>query len=179
MSLADEANHLVEKYLTDEYVAWYDMLDEIRQLEKDAELGALISSDKGREILADVSHEIWASWMKWQLEICDKYQDGALIPAGLVERWTRQINTPYKELIVQEQNSDREQADKIINALTKALCQNDTPVVSKSQAKRLAAVRCGSMICVREHGHSGSHMTSEEWKTASVPIDEAALKEVE
>lgn len=73
-----------------------------------------------REALAAVSHEIWASWTRWQFSVCTPNADGSLtIPAALVERWTRQMNTPYAELTEREKDSDREQADKILNVTVK------------------------------------------------------------
>jgi hypothetical protein len=69
-----------------------------------------------REQLADISHEIWSSWTRWQFSVCTPNADGSLtIPASLVERWTRQMNTPYAELSEREKDSDREQADKIMS----------------------------------------------------------------
>ncbi len=39
------------------------------------------------------------------------------IPAQMVARWTRQMNTPYADLPENEKESDREEADKIIAIL--------------------------------------------------------------
>lgn len=75
--------------------------------------------NKSREQLADVQHEIWSHWMKWVFEICPKHYDDSsgssvCIPPELVERWTRQINTPYDVLSEKEKDSDRHQADKTL-----------------------------------------------------------------
>lgn len=72
-----------------------------------------------RELLADLSHEIWVSWMNYLFSKCREVEgmDYLEIPASLVERWKRQCETPYSQLSEQERNSDREQADKIITAL--------------------------------------------------------------
>lgn len=68
-----------------------------------------------REALADVSHDIWSHWMRWQFSVCTRNADGSLtIPAEKVERWTRQMNTTYADLSEAEKESDREQADKIL-----------------------------------------------------------------
>lgn len=75
-------------------------------------------SDKQREALADISHDIWVHWMRWQFSVCTRNDDGSLtIPADKVERWQRQIDTPYAELSEREKDSDREQADKILGVL--------------------------------------------------------------
>ena len=79
-----------------------------------------------REELAALMHEVWAHWMKYLFEQCERGFDGwgdgsAVIPEGLVERWKRQINTPYDELSEKEKDSDRHQADKVL-ALTGEIC---------------------------------------------------------
>ena len=76
------------------------------------------SSSEIREQLADVQHDIWAHWMRYLFYKCVKNDDGsATIPAPLVERWQRQMNTPYAELSEREKDSDREQADKVLAVL--------------------------------------------------------------
>lgn len=71
-----------------------------------------------REKLADVQHEIWSHWMKWQFSCCTENPDGSVtIPAEKVERWKRQMNAPYAELSNNEQESDRREADKILKVL--------------------------------------------------------------
>lgn len=83
-----------------------------------------------REAWADVSHDIWAHWMRYMFSKCDKEtrysmdkiteETGCLIiPSELVERWQRQIETPYSQLTEKERESDREQADKILLAFAK------------------------------------------------------------
>lgn len=72
-------------------------------------------SDQLREALADVSHEIWAHWMRYLFSVAITEPDGArTIPADKVRRWTRQMATPYAELPESERVSDLEQADKIL-----------------------------------------------------------------
>jgi len=39
------------------------------------------------------------------------------IPMWAVERWQRQMNTPYAELPEEEKNSDREEADKVLQLI--------------------------------------------------------------
>lgn len=71
-----------------------------------------------RESLASTQHDIWSHWMRWQFSCCTQNEDGSMtIPAAKVERWKRQMETPYSELTDSEQESDRHQADKIIEAL--------------------------------------------------------------
>jgi ABC-type dipeptide/oligopeptide/nickel transport system ATPase component len=78
-------------------------------------------SQKEREAIASVQHEIWAHWVKYLFSQC--YSDAAnypgclVIPADKVERWTRQMALSYSELSDKEQENNREQADKVLKAL--------------------------------------------------------------
>ena len=48
------------------------------------------------EKLADIEHERWSHWQRYVHDKASKQPDGSLlIPAELVERWERQIETPY------------------------------------------------------------------------------------
>ncbi|MBD2076282.1 hypothetical protein H6F86_20845 [Phormidium sp. FACHB-592] len=71
-----------------------------------------------REKLADLQHEIWSHWMRWLFQCCTKNADGSVtIPAAKVERWMRQMETPYSQLSDAEQESDRIEADKVLKVL--------------------------------------------------------------
>jgi len=82
-----------------------------------------------REQLSNLSHEIWSHWMRYMFSRCQpNEEEGTLtIPAWAVQRWGRQLDTPYNELTEEEKNSDREQADKI----TKLLGEYFLPVVTE------------------------------------------------
>lgn len=68
------------------------------------------------EAVADAQHEIWSHWMKY-LFTCGHNVDGNfIIPKDKVERWKRQMNTPYNELTEKEKDSDRDQAKKVFEA---------------------------------------------------------------
>jgi hypothetical protein len=48
--------------------------------------------------------------------------DGSLmIPADLVQRWQKQIDTPYAELSEKEKESDREQVRRYVPLIIQAL----------------------------------------------------------
>lgn len=67
------------------------------------------------EVLADIQHDIWAHWMRYMFS-CGAYEDGNwIMPKDKVERWTRQMNTKYKDLSEKEQESDIDQANKFIH----------------------------------------------------------------
>ena len=72
------------------------------------------------EALADLEHDRWSGWQEYLHSQCLKNKDGSLtIPAELVERWERQINTRYKELSEKEKESDRKEARKTIEIINK------------------------------------------------------------
>jgi hypothetical protein len=77
-------------------------------------------SDEGRararEQLAAYAHEAWSGWMRYLFSL-STYPDssGAKIPGELVERWLRQLNTPYIDLSEAEKDSDRAEADKMLD----------------------------------------------------------------
>lgn len=62
---------------------------------------------------ADLEHEIWASWMRYMFSCGTMNPDRSwTMPPEKVERWQRQMNTPYSALSDREQKSDREQVLK-------------------------------------------------------------------
>lgn len=68
-----------------------------------------------RELLADYAHEAWSGWMRYLFEKTETLPDGSVIlPKWAVERWTRQMNTPYPKLPEEEKESDRKEADKMM-----------------------------------------------------------------
>lgn len=72
------------------------------------------------EKLAELAHSQWSGWMKYLFSKGTFNADGTwTMPAWAVERWKRQMETPFSELSESEQNSDRAEADKflaVINA---------------------------------------------------------------
>lgn len=68
-----------------------------------------------RENLACIAHERWSHWMDYLFSKGTFNPDGSwTAPAELVERWQRQMNTPYSELSEAEKASDRLEADRIL-----------------------------------------------------------------
>lgn len=72
--------------------------------------------DRLRTLMARLAHDgIWAHWMRYMFSKCIQNQDGSVtIPSNLVERWVRQAATDFDNLSTKEQDSDYEQADKMI-----------------------------------------------------------------
>lgn len=68
-----------------------------------------------REALAEYAHDAWAGWMKYMFEKGTFNADGTYtMPQWAVERWMRQANTPYADLPPGEKESDRLEADRMI-----------------------------------------------------------------
>jgi hypothetical protein len=65
------------------------------------------------EKLAAIEHERWADWQRYCFEKLKIYNEGAFISPDaeetIIQRWFRQMNTPYEDLTEQEKDSDREQ----------------------------------------------------------------------
>lgn len=78
------------------------------------------------EELAAVEHERWAHWQRYMHDQCERLADGRLIiPAELVRRWEKQIETPYDRLSDDERESDREQVERVLPILAKYFPVNE------------------------------------------------------
>ncbi|PCK77502.1 hypothetical protein [Rhizobium sophoriradicis] len=74
--------------------------------------------------LASIEHERWAHWQRYVHGQSFKQPDGSIVvPANLVAKWERQIATPFSQLSDTEKDSDREQVQKYLPLLKKALRQ--------------------------------------------------------
>ena len=72
--------------------------------------------------LAHIEHERWAYWQSYMHGKGTLQPDGSLlIPRELVDRWERQIATPFTELTEQEKESDRDQVKKYLPIIKSAL----------------------------------------------------------
>lgn len=71
--------------------------------------------NKLREKLADLVHKQWSGWMKYLFMKGTHNKDGTwTMPKWAVDRWARQMNTPYQELPEEEKDTDRGEADKFL-----------------------------------------------------------------
>lgn len=74
-----------------------------------------------REELAEFAHREWSKWMKYLFSKCalpiHPTQAGVIIPPQQIQRWTRQMNTEYKDLTEEEKESDRKEADEILKVI--------------------------------------------------------------
>jgi hypothetical protein len=75
-----------------------------------------------REELAAYAHESWSGWMEYLFRNSEVDASGAAtIPPSLVERWMRQMGTPYAQLPEGEKESDRAEADKMLAIMQEAI----------------------------------------------------------
>jgi hypothetical protein len=72
------------------------------------------------DALAAIEHERWAHWQRYLHSKGRIQDDGSLLlPAELVERWERQIDTKFENLSEDEKDSDREQVLKYLPLVEK------------------------------------------------------------
>lgn len=70
------------------------------------------------EELSAYAHGAWSGWMKYMFGKSTINEDGTMtIPKWAVERWTKQMNLSYIELLEEEKNSDREEAEKMLSII--------------------------------------------------------------
>jgi hypothetical protein len=88
-----------------------------------------MSKDELREALAAYAHEAWSGWMRYMFGKCERAHgydhEAVAIPKWAVERWTRQMNTSYADLPEEEKESDRKEADKILDIIFKTGLRTD------------------------------------------------------
>ena len=70
-----------------------------------------------RDLIADRMHTSWSRWTSWVFTCSvPDAEGGHVIPKEKVERWKRQLNTPYSQLSEEEKKSDLWEADMILTA---------------------------------------------------------------
>lgn len=73
-----------------------------------------------REKLASYAHKQWSGWMKYLFSKSVIVSGVCVIPAWLVERWLGQMNTSYEELSEPEKESDRKEADGMLEIICRS-----------------------------------------------------------
>ena len=70
------------------------------------------------EYLADKEHDSWSRWMKYLFSKSTMNNNGSCtMPKWAVNRWTREMNTPYSELSEKEKQSDRDEIQHFLELL--------------------------------------------------------------
>ena len=78
------------------------------QQDENAELKRILASEEMIETLADIEHERWSRWMRYQF---DNWTDEN------IERWKMLIETSYAELSEHSKESDRKEVRKTLAAI--------------------------------------------------------------
>ena len=76
-------------------------------------------TDELREKLAAYAHEAWSGRQRHLFSKSVRNAGNLFVPRWLVERMTRQVETPYADLPEGEKESDRAEADKILKIVGK------------------------------------------------------------
>lgn len=91
----------------------------------------VITKEELREKLSELEHEQWSHWTKYFLE--------NLTPEN-ISRWSKQIETLYKDLSESEKDSDREWADKVLSIVSQCVIELGgerwTSVTSRGSSQR-------------------------------------------
>lgn len=84
----------------------------------------LYDAEATREKLASYAHKQWSGWMDYLFSKCvnpiEADTGTVIIPKWAVERWKRQIETPYEELSEPEKESDRKEADGMLEIICRS-----------------------------------------------------------
>jgi len=110
--------YLLKKHKIDIDEAETEIITQYKHLREEEKEKFINFLKECREDLADLEHQRWSRWQKYLHSKCKKLRNKDLvIPNALVERWTRQTNTDYKDLTRKEKDSDRKEADQTISKI--------------------------------------------------------------
>lgn len=73
------------------------------------------------ERLAAIEHERWADWQRWMHKVLRDTHDPSPEYGDILERWDRQIETPYNKLSEGEKQSDRDQVQRYMPLLKQTI----------------------------------------------------------
>jgi hypothetical protein len=109
-----------------------------------------------REVLATYAHEAWSQWMRYLFGKCISQPDGSVvIPAEFVQRWRRQMQHTFSELPKNEQKSDLDEADFMLQIINSQDCEHDFHDTDGQGGPGEVCVKCGLvegtfLYCKRE-----------------------------
>lgn len=85
------------------------------------------------EQLADIEHQRWADWQKYvhsKLETSEN-KNYLRLENTWIERWEKQISTPYNELTEKEKESDREQVRRYWHIIEQLITSSQAPLLKE------------------------------------------------
>ena len=119
-----------------------------------------------KEELACLAHTQWAGWMRYLFKLSNNKLDGSvIIPAKLVERWRRQICTPYNELSEPEKDSDRKEADKFIEIFEHFISIKDSPRLQNYVNKSITTSELPETSVNINYVNHGPLFSDDDWYT--------------
>jgi len=116
-----------------------------------------------REKCAAIEHERWSGWMKHLFSKCDSVS--GQIPQWAVERWKRQMNTPYAELSQSEKDSDLREVDSYFQMVW------DAAIAHVEGERDLLKQEVEAKEGDREAGWENYHDALEELKEKDILIE--------
>ena len=71
-----------------------------------------------KEELTKFAHKQWSGWMEYLFSKGKFNADGTwTMPAWAVDRWSRQMQTQYDDLPLNEKESDKEEAERMLSII--------------------------------------------------------------
>jgi hypothetical protein len=127
------------------------------------------------EQMASETHNVWSSWMKYMFSKGETNPDGTwTMPHWAVNRWSRQLSTPYTELDEQEKQSDR---DVIIEHYHSVLALK---VRAQSAEARVEELEAKAQVCMDLHEALNVKFGDDPYaRIMSLQKAEARVKELE
>jgi len=84
-----------------------------------------------REQLAEACHKQWSEWARYMFSQCSWVCGSAIVPVELVNRWKRQLRTPYGQLLDEEKEPDRKMADELLKTIRECAKQYDPEEIAR------------------------------------------------
>jgi len=137
------------------------------------DLSAAIEAAKAdtelREMLAAIEHERWAHWQRWMHDQCPSspVTGDRIIPAQLIERWERQIATPYEKLSEREKDSDREQVDRYLSLAIERAVRAAAPHIERATAAELMDLAETAWGIIANAGEGNWDTQTADWREAA------------
>ena len=126
-----------------------------------------------RQQLASLAHEQWSGWMNYLFSRCETLTTGTVvIPDVWVTRWDRQRSTPYSELRADEQESDLQEADRVLAVLSDVL-DHERSLVAEIQRLKEELQSRGAVGVPQESAPTGSTASHIELASAMANITRA------
>lgn len=127
-------------------------------------------SDKILEAVAEECHNQWSRWTERILSktstCCEEH---IFVDKGCVERWQRQILTPYANLTEAEKESDRREARKIVLAIEEARLRAVVPTVGAVRKALDSIERDG---CDGKNCQTPAHVLAHAYRALRIELTE-------